>query len=353
LPEDSVPQPPFPDLFCLGYRDRQPEFLSAPRRAAAVATVCGRVRIGASAQLCAGSVIRGDGQDIATGADFFLGERSTLHAADPAGPTVIGAAVTVGANCALRSCRIGDRVVIEHGVVVLEGARVGAGSAFEHSCLIPAGAELPGGYLYRGSPAVPVRVLEAGELALLRGRVRNAPAREGPPPRPGGRAGLSWAGFVAPTAQVDGSLHLASDASVWFGAHLDGGHHGIHVGEGSNVQDNCTVYAMSSALRIGAGVTVGHNVSLQDCRIGDHALVGMASFIAAGTVVESDVMLAAGSVTLPRQVLRGGWLWGGRPARALEPMTAERRALVEQSARAYRAYVDGFRQSIAEYADLR
>lgn len=344
---------PLPDLLCLGYNDRLPEFAGAPRRAAAVATVCGRVRIGSGAQLGPSSVIRGDGHDIHIGDDFFLGERSTVHVAHEELPTTIGGGVTVGGNAVLRSCRVGDRCVIEDNVVILEGAEVGAGAALERGSLVPAGAALEPGFLYRGNPAAPVRALESGELVLLRGRVRNAPLSENaglplPPPDSARRAGLG--GFVALTALVEGRLEMASDASIWFGARIDGGHHGISLGEGSNLQDNCSAYAMSSPLQIGAGVTVGHNVSLQDCRIGSDTLIGMSSFIAAGTVIGSDVMLAAGSITLPRQVLHSGWLWGGRPARAIAPMTAERRHAVQVSARVYRDYMKGFRQSIADYA---
>jgi carbonic anhydrase/acetyltransferase-like protein (isoleucine patch superfamily) len=347
---------PLPDLLCLGYNDRLPEFAAAPRRTAPVATVCGRVRVGAGAQLGPSSVIRGDGHDIHIGDDFFLGERSTVHVAHEELPTTIGGGVTVGANAVLRSCRLGDRCVIEDSVVILEGAQVGAGVALERGSLVPAGAVLEAGFLYRGNPAAPVRALESGELALLRGRVRNAPLSEAatlapaPPMAPARRAALG--GFVALTAQVEGRLEMARDASIWFGARIDGGHHGITVGEGSNLQDNCSAYAMASALQIGEGVTVGHNVSLQDCRIGSHSMIGMSSFIAAGTVVEADVILSAGSITLPRQVLHSGWLWGGRPARAISPMTTERRRLVEASARVYRDYMKGFRRSIADFSGL-
>jgi carbonic anhydrase/acetyltransferase-like protein (isoleucine patch superfamily) len=340
-----------PDLLCLGYQDRMPEFASAPRRARAVATVCGRVRIGSGAHLGASTVIRGDGQDVQIGDDFFLGERSTIHVAHLLLPTTIGAGVTVGCNAVLRACTIGDRVVVEDNVVIQEGANVGAGSVLERNSLVTAGAQLAPGILYRGNPAAAVRRLEAGELVLLRNRVRNAPAPDTPNPgnvvAPPGRPAD---GFVALTAKVEGRLRLASDASVWFGAWIDGGRHGVSVGAGSNLQDNCNAYAMASPLQIGSCVTVGHNVSLQDCSIGDHSMIGMSSFVAAGSVVESDVILTAGSATLPRQVLRTGWVWGGKPARALAPMNAERRRLVEASARVTRDYAEGFRRSIADFS---
>ncbi len=342
---------PLPDLLCLRYRDRLPEFASAPRRAGAVATVCGRVRIGAGAQLAAGSVIRGDGHEVRIGDDFFLGEHSTIHVAHDELPTTIGAGVTVARNAALRACSLGDRCLIEDGVVVLEGAKVGAGCALERNSLVPPGAQLAPGTLYRGNPARPVRALEPGELQLLRARVRNAPPAS---TVAGGvavdRAAPLGPGFVALTAQLDGRLQIASGASIWFGARIDGGHHGIRLGEGSNLLDNCIAYAMSSPLEIGRGVTVGQNASLQDCRIGDDSMIGTSSFVAAGTVVEGDLILAEGSITLPRQVLHGGWLWGGRPARALAPMTDEQRRGIQDAARIHRDYADGFRISIADFS---
>jgi carbonic anhydrase/acetyltransferase-like protein (isoleucine patch superfamily) len=343
-----------PDLLCLGYRDRLPEFGGAPRRAGAVATVCGAVRIGSAALLGSGSVVRGDEHEVRIGDDFFLGERSTVHACSGPMATSVGGSVTVGANVVLRACRIGDRAVIEDNVVILEGAEVGAGCALEANSLVPAGARLAAGFLYRGQPAAAVRALEPGELALLRGRIRNAPVRAESGAAAGlrSRASVRLHGFVAITAQVEGRLELASEASVWFGARLDGGRHGIRVGAGSNLHDNCSAYAMSSPLEIGADVTVGHNVALQDCRIGDRCLVGSSALVAAGTVIQSDVILAAGSVTLPRQVLHEGWVWGGRPARALEPMTPERRQVVQDWARVVRGWLPGFRQAIADFSDL-
>ena len=47
--------------------------------------------------------------------------------------------------------------------------------------------------------------------------------------------------------------------------------------------------------------------------IGERALIGIGAVVAAGTIIEDEVMLAAGAVTLPGQTLESGWLWGGGP----------------------------------------
>ncbi|HEX7155901.1 MAG TPA: gamma carbonic anhydrase family protein [Burkholderiaceae bacterium] len=354
-PRTGRPAPaPLDELLCLGFRGVMPELGGAPRRTGAGAALCGRVRLGAGAILHAYSVIRGDGHDVDVGTDFHLGERSTVHIAHEQYPAIVGHEVTVGRNAVVHACRIGDRCVLEDNTAVLDGAVVGAGSVLTAGSIVYPRAELPAGHLCRGSPAVAFRRLEPGELMLMRGRVRNASAggqadAEVAIDAPAATAGFAPAealGWVAPTAQVEGRLALAPDASVWFGCALDGGPRGILVGAGSNIQDNTVIYAMSSPVKIGAGVTVGHNVSLQDCEIGDFSLIGMASFVAPGTVIEADVLLAAGSSTQPRQVLEGGWLWGGRPARRIAPMTDERRQLIRSVARIYCEYAVEFARSV-------
>ena len=48
--------------------------------------------------------------------------------------------------------------------------------------------------------------------------------------------------FIAETATVIGKVRLLSAASVWFGAVMRGDNEWIEIGEGSNVQDNCTCH---------------------------------------------------------------------------------------------------------------
>ncbi|MCK5780721.1 MAG: gamma carbonic anhydrase family protein, partial [Psychrilyobacter sp.] len=46
--------------------------------------------------------------------------------------------------------------------------------------------------------------------------------------------------YIAPNATLIGEIELGSDVSIWFGAVLRGDMSKITVGDGSNVQDNCT-----------------------------------------------------------------------------------------------------------------
>ena len=75
----------------------------------------------------------------------------------------------------------------------------------------------------------------------------------------------------------------------------------------------------------------------------------MGSTLAAGTQLQDDLLLAAGSITQQGQVLDSGWLWGGRPARALARLDDRKRDLIRRSADNYQDYALGFSTSQAQY----
>ena len=80
--------------------------------------------------------------------------------------------------------------------------------------------------------------------------------------------------FVAPSADVIGSVRLFDRSSVWFNAVLRGDNDWITIGERSNIQDGSVLHTDPGfELVLGDGVTIGHKVMLHGCRIGDNSLV--------------------------------------------------------------------------------
>jgi len=335
----------------LPYRGVAPRVAAPPSQAAAGCALLGRVTLGAGALLGLASVMRGDGHHIVAGADLYLGARATVHIAHDLHPALIGERVTVGPNAVVHACTVGDGCVVGADVAILDAATVGPDTVLTPGSIVFPRTVLPGGCLCSGAPAKPVRALEPGELARWRARLRSAAATADPHgslPRGARPAASAIGGFVAATARLAGDVRLAPEASVWFGCTLDARAHPVAIAAGANVQDNSAVRALRAPVTIGADTTIGHNVELHDCRIGARALIGMSSRLAGGTVVQDDVFLAAGATTEPGQVLHGGWLWGGRPARALAPLDDARRAAVMLAATIYRDYAAAFAGAQAE-----
>ena len=83
---------------------------------------------------------------------------------------------------------------------------------------------------------------------------------------------------------------------------------------------------------------------MADCRIGARSLIGIGCVLAPGTVVADDVLLAGGSTTDPGQLLESGYLWGGRPARILGPLDADKRAMMTRIVAGYCEHGRVYRQ---------
>lgn len=82
-------------------------------------------------------------------------------------------------------------------------------------------------------------------------------------------------------------------------------------------------------MSIGADTAVGHNVTIADCTIGNHCLIGIGSYVAQGTVIQDHVLLAASARTEPGQILESGWLYAGAPAKKRTPLDQGKRDLIE------------------------
>ena len=130
--------------------------------------------------------------------------------------------------------------------------------------------------------------------------------------------------FIADTATVIGNVRLHRGASVWFGSVLRGDNEVIEIGEGSNVQDNCTFHTDPGfPMTIGRNCTIGHNVILHGCTIEDGALIGMGAIIMNGARIRKDSVVGAGSVITEGKEYPERSLIVGAPARAVRTLTDE------------------------------
>ena len=104
----------------------------------------------------------------------------------------------------------------------------------------------------------------------------------------------SW---VAPNATLIGQVVLAARASVWYGATLRAEAEPIEIGFGTNIQDGVTIHVDTEfPVRVGAGVSVGHNAVLHGCEVSDDALIGMGAVILNGAHIGQGSLIAAGAL---------------------------------------------------------
>lgn len=141
--------------------------------------------------------------------------------------------------------------------------------------------------------------------------------------------------YVDPSAVLIGDVKLGDDVSVWPMAVIRGDVNYIRIGDLSNIQDGAILHVTHDGpftpggqpLILGKGVTVAHQAVLHGCRIDDYCLIGMNALILDGVHIESQVMVAAGSLVPPGKILKSGYLYLGNPAqevRVLSDMELER-----------------------------
>src|SRR5579864_1751234 len=85
--------------------------------------------------------------------------------------------------------------------------------------------------------------------------------------------------FVHERATLIGQVSVGAEASIWPGVVMRGDDGAIEIGPRSSVQDGTVVHLTEalSVTRVGAQVTVGHNVTLHGCIVEDDVIVGMGS----------------------------------------------------------------------------
>lgn len=330
-------------LNLIEYRGIRPKFAGEPIALPGHA-VAGRVTVGLGAWLGAGSVIRGDGHFITIGDDLHLGRGATIHIAHDLYPTMIGNNVCIGTDAVVHACTVHDDVVVGSGSVILDGSVIGARCVLADDSIVYPRSTLEPCTLYAGRPAKPVQKLDTLSWQSLRRlqRENNLAASHGWACRP--RAiKQSPSAFVAGTCDIAGIVSLEDCASIWFGSRLDATNGAsITIGTCSNIQDNSVLYGGTVGITIGAKTTLGHNVHLSECTIGDRCLIGIGSNIAPRTVIEDDNFVAAGSTTEPGQRLRPGWFWAGRPAQKIAELDEVKRNVISKTAIAYHLYACDF-----------
>ena len=142
--------------------------------------------------------------------------------------------------------------------------------------------------------------------------------------------------YVARGAILVGDVRLGPKSSVWHNCVLRGDINSIEIGEGSNVQDGTMVHlADNFGVKVGKYVTIGHAAMIHACTIGDECLIGMGSLVMDRAVLEPRVLLGAGGLVPEGRVLRSGWLYLGRPAQPLRPLTPEELAHFARQAENY------------------
>ncbi len=146
-------------------------------------------------------------------------------------------------------------------------------------------------------------------------------------------AATAW---VADTASVIGRVRMGEGASVWYGAVLRGDNDWITLGRQCNIQDGSVLHTDSGiALTLADNVTVGHQVMLHGCSIGEGTLIGIQAVVLNGAKIGRHCIVGAGALVTEGKEFPDGSLIVGSPAKAVRTLSAAQHEMLGDLAEHY------------------
>jgi len=142
--------------------------------------------------------------------------------------------------------------------------------------------------------------------------------------------------YIAPEATIIGQVTLGERVSVMSGAVIRGDNEPVVIGDDSNIQEGCVLHTDPGLpLTLGKGVTVGHQVMLHGCTVGDGTLIGIQAVVLNNTVVGKDCLVGAGAVLTENKNFPDRAVIFGAPAKAVREVTEDNLMRMRVSAADY------------------
>ena len=142
--------------------------------------------------------------------------------------------------------------------------------------------------------------------------------------------------WVADSAQVIGNVAIADGSSVWFGCVLRGDGERLSIGRNCNVQDGSVVHADPGfPVTLGDNVSIGHQVMLHGCTVGEGSLIGIRSVVLNGARIGKHCLVGAGSLVTEGKEFPDGSMILGSPAKVVRQLSPEQIAGLERASKHY------------------
>ena len=137
------------------------------------AQILGDVEIGEGSSVWFNCVVRGDVDAIRIGRRTSIQDLSMVHVLANRCPTHVGDDVTVGHHVVLHGCKVGNRVLVGMGAILMDGVEVGDDCVIGAGALLTPGTKVPPGSLVVGSPGKVRRPINEEERAWIAQSAKN------------------------------------------------------------------------------------------------------------------------------------------------------------------------------------
>jgi len=160
--------------------------------------------------------------------------------------------------------------------------------------------------------------------------------------------------YVHPQAVLIGDVVLGQGCYIGPFASLRGDFGRIEIGDGANVQDNCTIHSFpGQGAIVEENGHIGHGAILHGCHIGENCLIGMNSVVMDNVELGANSIIAAQSFVKAGMVIPARSMVAGSPAKILRAIRDEELGWKKKGTEGYQALARACLTGLKEVRPLK
>lgn len=160
--------------------------------------------------------------------------------------------------------------------------------------------------------------------------------------------------FVHPQATVTGNVIIGKDVYIGPGAAVRGDWGQIIIGDGCNVQENCTIHMFPGVtVRLEEEAHIGHGAIIHGAHIGKRCMVGMNAVVMDDVVLEEECIVGALSFLKAGEKFPKRSLIVGNPAKIIKTVSDEMIEWKNKGTALYRSLPATLHQTLKPCEPLR
>ncbi len=150
--------------------------------------------------------------------------------------------------------------------------------------------------------------------------------------------------FIHPQATVTGNVIIGEHVYIGPGCALRGDWGGIIIGNGCNVQENCTIHMFPGAtVRLQDNVHIGHGAIVHGATIGNNSMIGMNAVVMDDVLIGEGCIIGALSFVPANTQVPARSLMVGNPAKVVKQVSDEMLAWKTKGTALYQTLPDEMR----------
>lgn len=153
--------------------------------------------------------------------------------------------------------------------------------------------------------------------------------------------------YVAPGAQVIGSVRFGRGVSIWFNCVVRADNDWIDLGDGTNIQDGTIIHTDEGVpVTLGSNVSVGHRALLHGCTVGDTTLIANGAIVLDRASIGRQCLIAAGALVPPGKIIPDRSVVMGVPGKIVREVNDQDLEMNRYIAEHYRARGKYYRREL-------